>query len=120
MPVTTTAMYPYPGQTGVPRSFNGKQEGPEPPAPTTGWPSGLPISLYIQKATTVSHSIEVMGSGTPLDHVWIDYKQADNDSDQLFMYTNKPFLANTTYHVTIAVTLAGAPKTFDWTFTTGS
>jgi uncharacterized protein YkwD len=120
MPTTTTAMYPYPGQTGVTRSFNGAQEGPVPPAPPTGWPSGLPITLYVQKATTVSHSIEVMGSGMPLDHQWIDYKQSDNDSDQLIMYTDKPFTANTQYHVTIAVTIAGAPQTFDWTFTTGS
>jgi len=120
MPATTTAMYPYAGQTNVPRSFNGAQEGPVPPAPPTGWPSGLPITLYVQKATTVSHSIEVMGSGMPLDHQWIDYKQSDNDSDQLIMYTDKPLSANTQYHVTIAVTISGSPKTFDWTFTTGN
>ena len=119
-PTTMTAMYPYAGQTGVTRSFNGAEEGPVPPAPPTGWPSGLPITLYVQKATTVSHSIEVNGSGVPLDHQWIDYKQSDNDSDQLIMYTNAPFTANTSYHVTIAVTIAGAPKTFDWTFTTGT
>ena len=120
MPATATAMYPYAGQTGVTRSFNGANEGPVPPAPATGWPSGLPITLYVQKATTVSHSIEVMGSGAPLAHTWIDYNQSDNDSDQLIMYTDKPFTANTQYHVTIAVTIAGAPKTFDWTFTTGT
>ena len=91
-----------------------------PPAPPTGWPSGLPITVYVQGAVTVSHSIEVMGSGVPLAHQWIDYKQADNGSDTLFMYTDKPFAANTQYHVTIAVTISGAPKTFDWTFTTGS
>lgn len=119
-PATTTAMYPYAGQTGVTRSFNGAQEGPVPPAPPTGWPSGLPITLYVQKATTVSHSIEVMGSGVPLDHQWIDYNQSDNDAQQLIMYTNAPFTANTTYHVNIAVTIGGAPKSFDWTFTTGS
>lgn len=119
-PTTATAMYPYAGQTNVVRSFNGADEGPVPPAPPTGWPSGLPITLYVRNAVTVSHSIEVMGSGMPLDHQWIDYKVSDNDSDQLIMYTNAPFAANTTYHVTIAVTLKGAPKTFDWTFTTGS
>jgi hypothetical protein len=119
-PTTMTAMYPYAGQTNVVRSFNGANEGPVPPAPPTGWPSGLPITLYVRNAVTVSHSIEVMGSGTPLDHQWIDYMQSDNDSDQLIMYTNAPFTANTTYHVTIAVTISGAPKTFDWTFTTGS
>ena len=119
-PATTTAMYPYAGQTNVTRSFNGANEGPVPPAPATGWPSGLPITLYVRNAVTVSHSIEVMGSGTPLAHQWIDYNQSDNDSDQLIMYTNAPFTANTTYHVTIAVTISGAPKTFDWTFTTGS
>jgi len=80
MPATTTAMYPYANQTGVAKSFNGANEGPMPPAPPTGWPSGLPITLYVQKATTVSHSIEVMGSGVPLAHQWIDYKQSDNDS----------------------------------------
>jgi uncharacterized protein YkwD len=120
MPTTTTAMYPYAGQTGVARSFNGANEGPVPPAPPTGWPSGIPITLYVQKATTVSHSIEVMGSGTPLDHEWIDYKQSDNDSDQLIMYADAPLSANTTYEVNIQVTIGGMPKTFDWTFTTGS
>jgi hypothetical protein len=119
-PTTTTAMYPYAGQTGVTRTFNGAEEGPVPPEPPTGWPSGLPITLYVRNATTVSHSIEVMGSGEPLDHQWIDYKQSDNDSDQLIMYTNAPFTANTIYHVNIAVTIGGAPKVFDWTFTTGS
>jgi len=120
MPGTTSAMYPYAGQTGVARSFNGAQEGPTPPAPPTGWPSGLPITLYVKQATTVSHSIEVMGSGTPLAHQWIDYKQSNNDSSQLILYADKPLTANTTYHVTIAVTISGTPKTFDWTFTTGS
>jgi hypothetical protein len=119
-PTTASAMYPYAGQTNVTRSFNGANEGPVPPAPPTGWPSGLPITLYVRNAVTVSHSIEVMGSGMPLAHQWIDYNQSDNDTDQLIMYTNAPFTANTTYHVTIAVTLSGAPKTFDWTFTTGS
>jgi len=113
-------MYPYPGQVGVPRSFDGSLEGPEPPTPPTGWPSGLPITLYVQNAKTVSHSIEVQGSGVPLDHQWIDYGPPENDSDQLIMYTNAPFSAKTTYHVTIAVTIAGAPRTFDWTFTTGA
>jgi hypothetical protein len=120
MPATTSAMYPYAGQTGVARSFNGANEGPVPPAPPTGWPSGIPVTLYVQKATTVSHSIEVMGSNTPLDHEWIDYKQSDNDSDQLIMYADKPLTANTTYEVNIQVTIGGMPKTFDWTFTTGS
>jgi hypothetical protein len=119
-PKTVTAMYPYSGQTNVTRSFNGANEGPVPPAPPTGWPSGPPITLYVRNAITVSHSIEIMGSGTPLAHQWIDYNQSDNDSDQLIMYTDTPFTANTTYHVTIAVTISGAPKTFDWTFTTGS
>jgi hypothetical protein len=116
---TVTAMYPYAGQTNVTRSFNGANEGPVPPAPPTGWPSGLPITLYVRNAVTVSHSIEVMGSGMPLTHQWIDYNQSDNDTDQLIMYTDAPFAANTTYHVTIAVTISGAAKTFDWTFTTG-
>jgi hypothetical protein len=113
-------MYPYAGQSNVPRSFDGANEGPVPPAPPSGWPSGLPITLYVRNAVTVSHSIEVMGSGMPLAHQWIDYNQSDNDSDQLILYTNAPFMAHTSYHVTIAVTISGTPKTFDWTFSTGN
>jgi len=44
------------------RSFNGANEGPMPPAPPTGWRAGCPCTLYVQNATTVSHSIEFMGS----------------------------------------------------------
>ena len=121
-PATKTAFYPYAGQTGVVRSFNGAQEGPTPPIPmsTMKWPSGLPITLYIRNATTVSHTIEVQGSGMPLAHTWLDYNQSNNGKDSLFMYTDAPFTAMTTYHVNIVVTVAAKPQTFDWTFTTGS
>jgi len=38
---------PYDGQIDVPLSFNGATK-PNPPAPSTGWPSGYPITLYGQ------------------------------------------------------------------------
>src|SRR5262249_29626800 len=39
-PNDVVATYPYAGQTGVPVDFDGRFEGPPPPAPPTGWPSG--------------------------------------------------------------------------------
>jgi hypothetical protein len=109
---TVTAVYPYPGQTGVPLSFDGSREGPTPPAPPSGWPSGYPITLFGRNLTIVSHTITVNGSSTNIPHVWT------STTDAYVMYTNTPLSAATTYHVTIQTTRNAAPLDFDWTFTT--
>ncbi len=116
---TVTTVYPYAGQTGVPLSFNGANEGPTPPAPTTGWPSGYPITLYSQGITATSHQIVVDGTTTPLSHTWLD-GDATLGSTAKVMYTDAPLTANTTYHVTITGTTSSGNVRFDWTFTTGA
>ena len=118
---TLTAFYPYADETGLPTSFDGSREGPTPPMPPSGWPSGYPVTLYAQKFTVDSHTIAVDGDETPLAHEWLD---SSNDTDLSsyvkVLYADAPLTAMTTYHVVISGSLNGTPKTFDWKFTTGA
>jgi hypothetical protein len=116
---TVTAVYPYDGQTGVPLSFNGAQEGPTPPAPSTGWPSGYPVILYGQGITVTTHQIVVDGTTTPLTHIWLD-KDSTLGSSAKVLYTEAPLTANTTYRVTIDGSTSSSSVHFDWAFTTGA
>jgi len=116
---TVTAVYPYDGQAGVPLSFNGAQEGPTPPVPSTGWPSGYPITLYGQGITVSSHQIVVDGSTTALAHQWLDGDSTLGSTAKV-LYTDAPLTANTTYRVTITGTTSSGSVSFDWKFTTGA
>jgi len=121
-PDDTTAVYPYPGQVGVPTSFNGTYEGPPPPAPPSGWPSGYPITVYIKSAMTASvHTITVLGTTTPLDHQLIspsDPSAMGLLTDELILYTNAPLSPSTSYHVHVEATGAAGATKFDWVFST--
>jgi hypothetical protein len=139
-PLSVTAVYPYPGQTGVPTSFNGALEGPTPPEPPGGWPSGYPISVYMFGATTATvHTITVLGDSTPIAHELISYMGAGDPEGLLaacstsymgpdgaectgagfILYTNSPMTSGTRYHVHVEGSgTVGAPMTFDWVFTT--
>jgi Cysteine-rich secretory protein family len=111
-PDDATAVYPYPGQTGLPLSFDGSHEGPTPPAPPSGWPSASPVHLYVKSYTVTSHDVFVNGTCDPIAHQWLP------DKDQYILYPDKPFAKATEYRVVIVGTKAGTPLTFDWTFTT--
>ncbi|HZU83012.1 MAG TPA: hypothetical protein VE987_08860 [Polyangiaceae bacterium] len=119
-PGTVTAFYPYAGQTGVPTSFDGSREGPTPPAPPAGWPSGYPVILFLQNGAVQSHTITVDGTTTPIAHVWIDPTNTTNFPYDYILYANTPLATNTTYHVQIAATQGSTALTFDWKFTTGA
>jgi len=116
---TVTATYPYDGQIGVPISFNGATEGPTPPVPSTGWPSGYPITLYGQGITVSAHQIVVDGTTTPLAHIWLDGDSSLGTTAKV-LYTEAPLSANTTYRVTIDGTSSAGSVHFDWSFTTGT
>lgn len=118
-PDDVTAFYPYAGQTDVPVSFDGSREGPEPPAPSTGWPSGYPVTLFGQDLTVVSHTISLAETGEELPHLWLDESDPTLPSYAKVLYSEAPLEANTTYHVVIQTTRGGSPLDFDWTFTTG-
>lgn len=114
-PNDVTAVYPYANETGVPLQFDGSREGPTPPAPPSGWPSGYPVTLFARTVTIVSHTITVDGTTADIPHVWL---QDGNDAWVLYTYT--PLTANTTYHVVIQTTRNSAALDFDWKFTTGT
>ncbi len=120
-PSSVVATYPYANQTGVPTSFDGTREGPRPPAPPTGWPSGYPIHIYLRGGTVTTHELTVASSGTIVPHVWIG--TADASAMGLLpnanvMYANTALGAATRYHVHIVGTNAAGPVTLDWDFTT--
>ena len=117
---TLTAVYPYADQTGLPTSFDGSREGPEPPMPTSGWPSGYPVTLYAKSFSATAHSITVDGDATELAHQWLAESDTTLPDYAKVLYTDAPLSANTKYHVVITGTLSGADKTFDWRFTTGA
>jgi hypothetical protein len=118
-------VFPYDGQTNVPRSFNGL-EGPTPPAPSGGFPSAYPISIYAQGLSVTSHVLSKDGDSTPIDHLWLDQNSSQISAglkgyflDTGIMY-GAPFAANTKYHVQIMGTYSGGALNQSWSFTTGS
>jgi uncharacterized protein YkwD len=127
VPTTTVVVYPYDGQTNLPTAFAGQRESPMPPTPSTGWPSGSPITIYAQKAMLTEHVLTIDGSTTPIDHVWLDstssvVAQADRAgyTNNPFMYANKALTPNTKYRVKVSGTYAGGSLSKEWTFTTGA
>jgi hypothetical protein len=62
--------YPVHEQTGVPTSWSGN-EGPQPPTPPTGWPSGPVLSVIFADTSDVSITAhEIFDSScNPVDHV---------------------------------------------------
>ena len=121
-PEDTVVVYPYPGQTGLPTSFNGQYEGPMPPAPASGWPSSTPITLYARELVITEHTLTLDGDTTPIEHMWLTSDDPENGNflrRSVFMYGNEPFAANTSYRVKIVGTYVGGALEREWTFTTG-
>jgi hypothetical protein len=118
MPNTTVVVYPYDGQIDVPTTFDGSREGPMPPAPSSGWPSGSPVTLYAKMLTVTLHELTVDGQTTPIDHVFLTSADSSFLRDSVMMYANKPLTAATRYHVKITGTSTGGPLSREWSFTT--
>jgi hypothetical protein len=113
-------VYPFDGQTDVPRSFSGR-ESPEPPAPPEGWPSGYPVSLNAPGMTVREHTIVVDGGSENIPHIFMapgDERAHDLLVDEFFLYTHRPLAEKTRYRVRLAGEQNGNPIEFEWTFTT--
>lgn len=117
MAASTVATYPYDGQTSVPTSFSGN-EGPRPPAPATGWPSGYPIHLYIQNAQITEHVLTVDGDTQEIAHTWLTPADQQLLRTEYVMYADDPLQGGTTYRVRVGGQHSGASFTREWTFTT--
>jgi hypothetical protein len=117
-PTTFVATYPYAGQTGVPTSFDGTREGPVPPVPASGWPSGYPVHIYAQSATITLHELRVESTGATLEHLWITPADSNLLRNEVVLYGNAPLTAQTTYRVVIQGTQGTNPLDLSFTFTT--
>jgi uncharacterized protein YkwD len=98
--------YPYGGQTGVALSFNGQQESPTPPVPPGGWPSALPIHVYMA-ATSITLTTDEFGvdGGAQLAHqVLTPQASGGYLVNALVLYGNAPLTSQTTYRVHVAGT----------------
>jgi hypothetical protein len=120
VPASTIATYPYNNQTSVPVSFSGN-EGPPPPAPPTGWPSGYPITIYF-RGTLSTHTLTVDGSATEIPHMWLAPGSAQAMGllrNEFVMYANRPLTAATRYRVrATGMASGGGATTIDFVFTT--
>ena len=110
---------PSVGSVATQAGPDGANEGPTPPKPTSGWPSGYPITIYGQGITVSTHQIVVDGTTTLLAHQWLAGDSTLGSSAKV-LYTDAPLTANTTYRVTITGSTSSGSVSFDWKFTTGA
>lgn len=113
-------VYPWPDQTGVPRAWSGN-EGPQPPAPKGGYPSGPVVTVTTGAGEPLSISEHALAGpdGKPIAHVWHP-KGANGFMEATWaLYAEKPLSGATKYTVTLTGTLAAAPWSRSWSFTTG-
>jgi uncharacterized protein YkwD len=118
-PADVVVSYPYDGMTGVGLSFDGALEEPTPPVPPNGWPSGMPIHVFMQASsiTLTTDEFGVEGGAQVAHQVLTPQASQGYLSDAVVLYGNVPLTSNTTYRVHVAGTRQN--QTFNGT-TSGS
>jgi uncharacterized protein YkwD len=108
--------YPVHGQANVPTQWSGN-EGPQPPAPSGGFPSGPVVSVVFPSSSgvhIVKHQI-FDGSCNALSHVagGADLPdvgfQAGFLGPTIALYTDKPLASGAEYTVNVEYELSGSP-----------
>ncbi len=115
-------IYPPPGSSGIPVSFDGL-ESPQPPPPPTGYPSGTIVTITWSSpvaAKVTEHAIWAEEDQVPLEHTWLD---ASNDSHlqgagTVSLYPHKPLKEGTKYWVEMKGEKGGKPWELKWFFYT--
>lgn len=115
-------IYPPPGSTGIPRSFDG-MESPQPPPPFNGYPSGTIITItWSEKAGFhgTEHNIWADLDGKELNHTWLEANTDLNLSgtNTVAMYADDPLEKGTKYWVHIVGEKNGVPYEKKWFFWT--
>jgi hypothetical protein len=124
-PDDAVVVFPYDGQIDVPTSFNGL-ESPQPPAPSGGFPSSYPITIYANEMDITEHALTIDGDDTPIEHLWLDEDAPEVTSQVRAYFRNTsvlygaPFEPETTYRVRLSGTYVGGALDVEWTFTTGT
>ncbi|MSP92478.1 MAG: CAP domain-containing protein [Myxococcales bacterium] len=121
----TIVVYPWPGQAGVPASWNGL-EGPQPPKPPQGYPSGPIITARFPNTVEVVVHVLLDDKAAEVPHVWLDAKTDSTlgafDAWTKVLYAHKP-LAKGSYRVRIEFKATKGSAQVDvlqWRFSVGS
>ncbi len=115
-------IYPPPGGTGIPVSFDG-MESPQPPPPPTGYPSGTIVSITWSSrapAKVKEHAIWAEDDQQPLDHVFLDSSNDQHlvNASTIALYPYKPLKEGTKYWVELKGEKGGKPWEMKWHFFT--
>jgi hypothetical protein len=116
------ALYPPPGSTGIPSSFNG-MESPQPPPPSNGYPSGTIVTVTWSQGTNFvveEHQIWKDGDYTGLPHTWLDAYNDNNlkGANTIALYSDDPLEKGTRYWVRIKGKRNGKEWEREWDFVT--
>ncbi|MBP47998.1 MAG: hypothetical protein CMH53_08675, partial [Myxococcales bacterium] len=86
-------VYPWPGQTGVPKSWSGN-EGPQPPPPPNGYPSGPVITARVPNVSAWGAHQLLSSDGQEVAHVFLSAETDPNmkmfDSKSIAIYSHEP------------------------------
>lgn len=114
-------VFPAPGDTGVPASWDGI-ETPAPPAPAGGFPSGPIISVASRPGVALAITEHTLRSeaGEPIAHMLVT---GDDDGvlagwSAALLYADEPLLPGATYEVHVEGTVDGEPFSKTWSFET--
>ncbi len=115
-------IYPPPGSSGIPPSFDGL-ESPQPPPPPTGYPSGTIITVTWSKPTGFKvdeHDIWAEDDQVELPVVWLDGNNDSNlaGANTIAMYAHQPLKKATKYWVHIKGEKGGKDWEKTWYFWT--
>ncbi|MBI4953305.1 MAG: CAP domain-containing protein [Myxococcales bacterium] len=122
---TFVTNYPVHGQTGVTSSFGGN-EGPEPPVPPSGWPSGSIVSVVFPPSGAVSVTKHELydAACNPVDHLAGGKDVAPDPGfvqgflgSTVVLYAHAPLAPGQTYTANVEYTLDGVAgnRTFQFT-----
>lgn len=120
------AVFPPPGQTGVPVLFRGNLEGPTPPLPATGrWPSGpvITVTFPTQEFELTVHKVYDVACTEVPSSYFTARTSTDSNVRNLarriaFFYPDAPLAASSEYTVEVRGTVDGQPWSRVWRFTT--
>ena len=117
-------VYPWPGQDGVPRSWNGG-ESPQPKPPPSGYPSGPMITATMPFAAQFGDDHQLLDPlGNNVPHVWLtpanDPAMSSFANSSVALYAHGPLAAETTYTVVLPLQRNAEEHTLIWRFTTAA
>ena len=112
-------LYPWPGQTGVPRSWSGN-ESPQPPPPPNGYPSGSVITVTTAQGAPLTIDVHrlLAPDGAEIAHVWHPKGSNGFMSATWALYAHDKLQAGTTYTVELEGTHGASSWSREWSFTT--